>query len=71
MFRHSHSPAFKIPIIFNTKIIDLQSEQYKYFSTPIGNLEWKNICCILTEILLYFMSLQTQRDGFHQVNDIL
>jgi hypothetical protein len=62
MFRHSHSPAFTILIIFNTKIIDLQFKHYIYFSTPIGNLEWKNICCILTEDLSYVMSLQTLWD---------
>ena len=67
----SQSPALKIPIIFNIKIIDLQYKHYINFSTPFGNLEWKNVCCILTEDLLYFVSLQTQRDVFHQANDIL
>ena len=71
MFRHSQSAAFTTLITFATKVIDLQSKHYIYFSTPIGNLEWKNICCVLTEDLLYFMSLQTQWDVFYQANDIL
>ena len=71
MFRIHIPPAFTILIVFNTNIIDLQSKHNIYFSTPICNLEWKNICCVVTEDLLFLLSLQTQRDVFYQANAIL